>query len=352
MSPPSPPDAFVKSFRALVRKGQRFLVASHVRPDGDAYGSTLALTLALRKAGKTAVAWNPDGMISRFAWLPGAREVEGPALPRGRWDARIVLDTASPDRVGKLSLESASASPIVNVDHHGSNPGFGDLVWVDATRAACGEMVLEILRGAKLPFDREIAVCLFVALSTDTGSFRFSNTRPATLRAAADLLEAGVNLGETSRLTWENEPARRIVFLREILQTARFAEGGKVGLLWIKPRAYARSGAQTEDTEGVIDHIRGVAGVMVALVFEEVPSEGIVRVSLRSKIPQLDVSRIARQFGGGGHAAAAGARISGRPAVVERRVLAAVRTALAAKSFATPISPEGKRAAGSGGKLT
>lgn len=319
----------MKGFRALVKKGKRFLVASHLRPDGDAYGSTLALALALRKAGKTAVAWNPDGMIARFAWLPGARGFGGPALPQGRWDARIILDTASRDRVGKLPLESHPASPIVNVDHHGSNPGFGDLVWVDAARAACGEMVLAIIRGARLPFDREIASCLFVALSTDTGSFRFSNTRAATLRAAADLLDAGVNLGEISRMIWENEPARRVGFLREILRTARFAEGGKVGLLWIKPEAYARSGARPEDSEGVIGCIREVAGVIVALAFEEAPKEGIVRVSFRSKTPRLDVSRIARQFGGGGHAAAAGARIRGRPAAVERRVLAAVKAALA-----------------------
>ncbi|MCC7519621.1 MAG: bifunctional oligoribonuclease/PAP phosphatase NrnA [Verrucomicrobiae bacterium] len=321
------PSDFLKRFRALVKEGRRFLVASHVRPDGDAYGSTLALTLSLRKAGKTATAWNPDGLSERFAWLPGAAGFAGPKLPQGPWDVRIVVDTASPDRVGDFPLASDPASPVVNLDHHGSNPGFGDCVWVDAARAACGEMVFDLLREADLPVDRDIASCLFVAISTDTGSFRFSNTRAATLRAAAELLDAGAEAGELSRMIWENEPARRLAFLREILPTARFEEGGKVGLLWIRSEAYARSGAQPEDTEGVIDFVRSVAGVVVGLVFEEAPGE-IVRVSFRSKDPRVDVAKLAVRFGGGGHAAAAGARISGAPAAVEREVLAAVKAAL------------------------
>jgi phosphoesterase RecJ-like protein len=328
MPSPAVPAAFLERFVALVKGGRRFVIASHVRPDGDAYGSTLALALALRKAGKEVLAWNPDGMSERFAWLPGAGEVAGPEVPKGRWDARIVLDTASPERVGRLSLAPDAASPIVNVDHHGSNPRFGDLVWVDAARASCGEMVLDLARAAGLPMDKEVASCLFVAISTDTGSFRFSNTRPETLRAAADLLEAGVDLGELSRMTWENEPPRRLAFLREVLQTARFEDGGKVGLLWIRPEAYARSGAQPEDTEGLIDLVRGVAGVAVALVFEEIAGEGTVRVSFRSKDPRVDVAKVATKFGGGGHAAAAGARVPGKPADVERDVLSAVRAAV------------------------
>lgn len=322
------PPEFIRGFRDLVGPGRRFVIASHLRPDGDAYGSTLALALALRRAGKEVVAWNPDGMSERFTWLPGASTLQGPALPSGKWDARIVVDTASPERVGGFSLVPDRACPTVNIDHHGSNPRFGDLVWVDATRASCGEMILEVIRGAGLPLDREVASCLFVAISTDTGSFRYSNTRPTTLRAAAELLETGLDLAELSRMTWENEPSRRLAFVREVLQTARFEEGGQVGLLWITPEAYARSGALPEDTEGLIDFVRGVSGVRVALVFEEVAKEGMVRVSFRSKDPKVDVAKIALKFGGGGHAPAAGARIPGKGAEVERNVLAAVRAAL------------------------
>lgn len=324
----SMPQEFVRGFREIVGRGRRFIVASHLRPDGDAYGSTLALALALQRAGKEVVAWNPDGMSERFAWLPGAAALKGPELPKGPWDARIVVDTASPERVGALPLVTDKASPIVNVDHHGSNPRFGDLVWVDGSRASCGEMILDLIRAAGLPLDREVASCLFVAISTDTGSFQYSNTRPATLRAAAELVETGVDLAGLSQMIWENEPARGLAFMREVLQTARFEEGGKVGLLWITPEAYARSGALPEDTEGLIDLVRGVRGVRVALVFEEVPKDGVVRVSFRSKDPRVDVAKVALRFGGGGHAAAAGARIPGKAAEVERAVLAAVRTAL------------------------
>lgn len=328
MPAPRLPQGFARDFRVIVDRGSRFIVASHLRPDGDAYGSALALALALQRAGKEVVVWNPDGMSERFSWLPGAAAMMGPELPEGPWDARIVVDTASPERVGGLSLAPDQSSPIVNVDHHGSNPRFGDLVWVDGTRASCGEMILDLIREIGLPLDREVASCLFVAISTDTGSFRYSNTRPTTLRAAAELLETGVDLAELSRMTWENEPSRRLAFVREVLQTVRFEEEGKVGLLWIKPEAYTRSGALPEDTEGLIDLVRGVRGVRVALVFEEVPKEGGVRVSFRSKDPRVDVAKIALQLGGGGHAAAAGARVSGKSAEVERAVLAAVKAAL------------------------
>lgn len=319
---------FARRFRALVDAGRRFLILTHVRPDGDAYGCVLALAHSLKAMGKEVALWNEDGMAERYAFLPGAEWMTAGPPPTGKFDARIIVDNASLERAGKIALPADPHSPIVNIDHHASNPAFGDLAHVEPSRASCGEIIHDLLKLAQMPVPLAAAECLFVAISTDTGSFQYPAVTPATFRAAAELLERGINLGGLSRQTWESHPPRRLLLLREVLQSAKFAADDRIGYFWIDAASYQRSGAKPEDSEGMIDHIRGIQSVRVAVLFEELPAENRIRLSLRSKDPRVDVNAIARQFGGGGHTAAAGARVAGDRQEIETRVLDAIRRAL------------------------
>jgi len=321
--------AFARQFRTIMKAGRRFLVVTHVRPDGDAYGCMLAIAHSLRMMRKKIVLWNEDGVVDRYRFLPGSDWISSETPPSGSFDARIVVDTASMERAGKISMPSDRRSPIINIDHHASNPGYGDLVYVEPSRASCGEVIFDLLRLAKMPVPKEAAECLFVAISTDTGSFQYPSVTPSTFRIAADLLEYGLDLGEITRRIYESYPPRRLLLLREVLQSARFDSGDRIGYFWIDAGSYRRSGARPEDSEALIDHVRSIHSVRVAVLFEEIAGERTVRISLRSKDRRVDVNRVARQFGGGGHPAAAGARIQGGREEVEQRVLEAVRMELA-----------------------
>jgi len=319
---------FARKFRELIEPKKRFLVLTHVRPDGDAYGCMLAMAHSLKEMGKEVSLWNEDGIIDRYRFLPNSEWVASGEFPKGPFDARIVVDTASADRAGH-TLEKDPNSPIVNIDHHASNPSYGDLAYIEPARASCGEVLLDLLKAAEMPVSRDTAECLFVAISTDTGSFQYPSVTPSTFRAAAELLEHGLDLGEISRQTYESNPPRRLLLLREVLQSAQFDADSRIGYFWITTESYKRSGAKPEDSEGMIDHIRGVHSVVVAVLFEEI-SGGVIRISLRSKDKRIDVNAVAKQFGGGGHAAAAGARIRGSHEEVQAKVLEAIRAKLPA----------------------
>jgi len=319
---------FAEKFRALVNKGRRFLVLTHIRPDGDAYGCMLAMAHSLKALKKEVVLWNVDGVVDRYRFLPGSEWIVSGSPPDGPFDARILVDNANLDRCGKISLQPDVRSPIVNIDHHASNSGFGDLAYVEPDRASCGEVIFDLFKKANMPISNEAARCLFVAISTDTGSFQYPSVTASTFRIAAELLEVGIDLGELSRFTYESHPPRRLLLLREVLQSAQFDSQDRIGYFWIDAGSYQRSGAKPEDSEGMIDHIRSIRSVLVAVLFEELKDEGVIRISLRSKDRHVNVNHVAQKFGGGGHAAAAGGRVRGERSEVESRVLQAIRSML------------------------
>jgi len=307
----------------VLREQQRFAVLSHVRPDGDALGSQLALGLSLKALGKQVTIWNEDGMLEKYAFLPRAELLTKPPAELQDFDVIVALDTAIQNRLGSAGEAARSAKICINIDHHPSNPGYGDLVYIDADAPATGQIIYELIRSQGLPFDQEIAENLYVAISTDTGSFQYPNTTARTFEIAAELVKAGVNVGWTSQLLYENYPRRRIELLRELLATMRFDAGGKIASFSLSLETAARLGVLPEDNEGLIDHLRAIRGVVVAVFFEELP-DAKVRVSMRSKNEAADVCAICTQFGGGGHTLAAGARVRGTLREVEERVLAAV----------------------------
>jgi bifunctional oligoribonuclease and PAP phosphatase NrnA len=308
-----------ESIREAFVSSQRVLLLSHVRPDGDAIGSQIALALALRALGKTVQAWNEDGCPSNLRFLEGSELIVPPPACSENFDLVVCLDTASKERLGRCCLESvAEAKRWLNIDHHLSNPGYGDINFIDASAAATGEMVYELLTSQGLPLPVASAAALYVAISTDTGSFRYPNTTARTFEMAADLLRRGVDAATICRHVYESYPRRRAVLLGELLTHARFE--GETAALILDNATKVRLGILPEDVDGLIDAIRCVDTVKVAAFFEELP-DGRIRVSIRSKDPQIDVSKICHEYGGGGHRLAAGARIRGELRQVVDRVL-------------------------------
>jgi phosphoesterase RecJ-like protein len=299
------------------------LVASHVRPDGDALGSTIAFSLWLKSLGKNVTAWNEEGVTQKFRYLPEHEIVTIPAAEPRAFDAVVALDNSVKNRLGSVWKSVASTKLLVNIDHHISNEGYGDLNYIDPTSPATGQILFEFFRDRAVTITPEIAGNLFAAISTDTGSFQYLGTNARTFLAGAGLIEAGVDVAKISRQMYESQPMRRLELLRYALNQAKFDCDGHLASFSLPLSAVEEMGVLPEDNEGIIDHLRSVEGVVAAVFFEEL-GDGMIRVSSRSKDERVDVCKICKQFGGGGHPLAAGARIQGSLAAVEEKFLEAV----------------------------
>jgi len=312
----------------LIHSEKSFLVLAHYRPDGDAVGSQLALAILLKNLGKNVEAWNDDPVPRKFRFLPHSNLIQLPPAEPKDFDVVIAVDVSTWQRTGTAGQRVGLKKHFINIDHHVSNEKFGDILWIDPSAAASGQVVFELIKRGGFKLTPEIATCLFAAVSTDTGSFTFANTNAGALRVAAELVETGVNVGEVTRHVYESYPRARLRLVQMALADLKFAEHNRIAYYWVTNEMYETSGAKREDTEGLIDYARSIDGVVVAALFEETSEPGKVRISLRSKHPQVDVNSIARHFGGGGHREAAGARMTGTPQEVERRALDAIATAL------------------------
>jgi len=312
----------------VLREHQHFAILGHVRPDGDALGSQLALALSLEQLGKDVRVWNEDGMLEKYSFLPRAELLTKPPATADHVDVAVALDTAIQNRLGTALAAIGSAKIWINIDHHSSNPGYGDLVMVDVSAPATGEIIFKLIRSQGLPFTHDIAENLYAAISTDTGSFQYPKTTARTFEIAAELVRAGgLDVGEISQQLYENYARRRLELLRELLRTMRFSEHDRVARFSLTLKTAADLGVLPEDNEGLIDHLRAIRGVIVAVFFEEL-ADGKVRVSMRSKDEAVDVCAICQKFGGGGHTLAAGARVRGSLAEVEEKVLEEIRDVL------------------------
>jgi bifunctional oligoribonuclease and PAP phosphatase NrnA len=305
---------------------QRFCVVGHVRPDGDCIGSQLALTLALKNQGKEVCCWNEDAVPQKLAFLDPDHIVEKPK-PGQEFDCVIATDAANFDRLGSVGPAVASRKLLVNIDHHQGNTRYGDINWVSAKEASTGELIFKFLKAANWAITPRIADCLFTAVSTDTGSFQYPTTKPMTYHTAAELVKLGANLATICHEVYQSYPLSRVRLLKHVYNNFRLSHRDQIAYFWLKKRDFTRTGADTNDAEGLIDHIRAIEPVVVACLFEEMEPE-LTRVSLRSKSDSVNVNHIAALFGGGGHHAAAGARIPGKPMSVQRRVIGAIKKAL------------------------
>ena len=313
----------------LLVPGRRVCLTTHVNPDGDGLGSEVGLAHLLKARGVEVLIANPTVTPARFEFLMRGlpkvdRSAEAVKTLRGA-DVIVVLDISDLGRLGMLSQTVAERGvPVACIDHHVS-PGTlpPGPHYVDPTAAATGELVSEIALANRWPLTAEVARALYVAILTDTGGFRFSNTRPRTLRIAAELLETGLDPESIYLDVYANAPAGRPRLLAETLQTLVVEED--VGLAWVTvpPGAVERHKLTVDDLDGIVEFPRSVAGVRMALLFREM-SQGRVKVSLRS-VGDVDVAAFAKPFGGGGHVHASGVALGGSLAEVQATVLDAAR---------------------------
>lgn len=309
---------------SVLRNKQRFLVLSHFRPDGDAIGCALAMGLCLKEMGKEVKVWNEDGLPQRFAFLQQSALINTPPQAAEAFEVVIVLDTAVRNRVGARCLEKIAPGALwINIDHHVSNDRLGDLLYIDSAAPAAGQILFELFQQCGLPLTAPMADALYAAISTDTGSFQYPNTTARTYEIAAELVRLGVNIGAINQALYENSPRRRLELLRALLNVLRFSAGERVASFALSAQTAFDLGTIPDDTEGLIDTIRSIEGVVVAAFFEELEG-GLIRLSLRSKDARVDVCAICGEFGGGGHTLASGARVAGTLSEVQERVLAAI----------------------------
>ena len=298
----------MRAVTAAIRTHERFLLTTHEHPDGDALGSLLGMHLGLQALGKDSVMYLPgNGPIAgEYQWMPLAALVRTPPADQ---DERVLfaLDCATAGRIGdSVALERAPL--ILNVDHHHDNTRFGTIDLVVDTASSTGEIVNDLLADLGVLLTPEIAEPLYVALITDTGRFQYSNTTPRALRLGAELVEAGADVAEVFKKVYESVGFPKLKLLARVLDRAEQYEGGRVVISWLVHTDWPDVGAGEGYSEGIIEHLRSVEGAHLVALIREPPFREPVqrRVSLRASDLSLDVSAIARQFGGGGHPQAAG----------------------------------------------
>lgn len=330
-------EAAIRALAAELRPGRRVVLSTHINADGDGCGSEVAMARLLAGMGLQATIVNPTPWPDAYRFLldDGVREAsERGAAALAEAHVLLVLDISDVKRLGQLGdAVRALAVPRLVIDHHiATDDPAGETVLSDTAACATGELVFDLARVLGLPITAAVARGLYVALLTDTGGFRFSNTSPRCHAIAAQLLAAGIDPEEMYRRVYASVPAGKLHVLREALATLEVDEG--LGLSWISLEAGAteRHGVRSEDLEGIVEHPRSIAGTRLALFFRDL-GHGKVKVSFRS-LGDVDSNRLARAFGGGGHARASGALVPGSLAEVRERVVAAARATLAEGSDA------------------
>ncbi len=311
----------LKTIADAIRSADQIAVACHLRPDGDAIGSIVGLARSLALAGKHVRVLSEDGVPWNLVFLPFTDIVEKSAAEPLELDVAIALDTATKERLGERTLRAFSdASLLINIDHHGTNPRYGHLNHVDTSAPATGQIVYELLTSHEFPMDDAVRENLFAAISTDTGSFQYSSTAPRTHRIVAEMMEAGLDTSILAQKLYQEHPLRRVQLQKALLNEMKLCAEGRIASWALTHETQRAVEMDAGDTEGLIDSLRTIQGVVAAVMFEET-SEGKVRVSARSKDARLDVSKVCAEFGGGGHRMAAGARLSGPVAAAEERFL-------------------------------
>lgn len=300
----------------LLKQANTIVIVSHVSPDGDTLGSSLALMHALRSLGKEVVMNVDDDIPAVYSFLPGIQEYRRFAAGEAvEADLLVVIDASSADRAGN-ALEVVNASAVMNIDHHKTNTHFADYLYLDADAAATAEIIYSLLLTMAVPLNIDMATCIYEGLYTDTGSFKYSNTTSNTLATAAALLKLGVNPSTISD-NMEVKSRHQVEMLSEALKTLTFLHDGRVAFVEIAPELYDHN----IDTDTFVSYPRYIEGVEIALLFKQV-EENLTRVSFRSKA--VDVAKIALSFGGGGHQKAAGCSICAPLKEAEKTVLKAL----------------------------
>lgn len=320
---------------AALQDCRTILISVHKNPDGDALGSQLGLMMALEKAGKTVVAHNLDPVPEIYRYLPGSGRISSGPRINVTFDAFLVLD-ADPPRTG-LFDGAWPARTLINIDHHVTNPRQWPITWLDPDATATGEMIYRLVTAMRIPVDRDMALCLYTAIFTDTGSFRYSNTTPESMRIAATLIEAGADPWLVTENVYESFSFRRIDLLGKVLAGIERSPDGRIAWVLVTDELYRLTGTTAEDTDNFVNFVRSVKGVEVAVLFRQTGADQY-KISLRAK-GRVDLSHLATTLGGGGHKNAAGGVLDGTYLAVREKVIAAVGRELDAQLGNKTVPP-------------
>lgn len=305
----------------VLRRGSRFAICSHARPDGDAVGAMLACGLMLSQMGKQAEMVSADPVPLIYRGLPCATTIRQATRLDGDYDAVIMLEC---DGVERTRLKGLEGRLLVNIDHHVSGRAFADVNWIDIDACAVAEMVYRLARAANVTVTPEMATCLYAGVLTDTGSFCYEGTDDHAFELARDLVTRGADPAHIAREVYFSNPLSKMLLLGAALSTLR--RDGRLAWMWVTNADMQRTGAAEEDCEGIVNYAIGVSGVEAAVLLRELPDRR-VRLSLRSK-GTVDVAKIAASFGGGGHLHAGGCTLDGPLSAATEKILETVRREL------------------------
>src|SRR5690242_2113232 len=308
-SPQTQQTSDLQAVADALRSHDRFLLVTHENPDGDALGSLLATKLALDQLGKDSVMYlYGDAPLPReYSFMPLEGILREPPPDSGE-RVLVALDCANESRIGPETTVLESAPLTLDIDHHHDNSRFGGVNLVIGDASSTGEVLRDVFRELDVELTPEIAEALYIAVVTDTGRFQYSNTTPKALRLAADLVEAGADVHKVFQGVYETVQFAKLKLLARALDRAQIFDGGRIVVSYLLRKDFADVGAEEPYSEGIIDYLRAVEGAELAALIREPPRDGSParKVSLRSSVDELDVSAVAREFGGGGHRQAAG----------------------------------------------
>jgi bifunctional oligoribonuclease and PAP phosphatase NrnA len=308
-----------------IRRSTSFLLTTHESPDGDAIGSSLALASFLRKIGKDVCVHYCDPVPELFTFVPGSDTVQQ-HIPDRDFDVAFVLDIGEFRRAGREFCEFTRIATLINLDHHLTCEQFGVYNLIDPAAAATGALVHRIASAFGYRMDADTALCLYVSLIADTGSFRYSNANREAFTIAGEMIECGVNAWDVAEQLYENQPRKRLELLSRSLATLEVICDGLAASLTVTRAMYAETGSDADMTDGFVNYPRSIKGVEVAIFFRQIDDHSY-KVGFRSK-GSVDVSGFAAALGGGGHHNAAGCKVCGGLDEVKARVYAIVKTSL------------------------
>src|SRR6516162_278272 len=289
-----------------IRARQRFVISSHTRPDGDSIGSSLAMAFALRAMGKEADVVHSDPAPGPLMQFPGVRDIQVMPQVGNHYDAAIVMECGDLGRTGVAGLDRFF---LINIDHHPGNVGYGRLNWFNPDAAACGEMVFDLVKALGAPLTPEVAIHVYLAILTDTGSFHYANISPRTFEICKEALEAGVDPVAVARNVYDSNNMGRLKLFGAVLSAMQIDPSGRVAIVYLDHEMARAAGGTYEDTEGLINLPLTVKEIQSVVFFKQNEGEQY-RVSMRSK-GTIDIGGIAKEFGGGGHRNAAGCTVTG-----------------------------------------
>jgi phosphoesterase RecJ-like protein len=315
----------IEAISRVFRDNDRFLIACHENPEGDAIGSELALALALRRMGKTATVLNSDPVPANLRFLPGADTIrfedDGADYP-----VAVVVDCGSPERTGRVGAILSRCPLLVNIDHHRTNGAHGDYRLIDPDAAATGLLIHRILVAMGQPVGLDVALNIYVSVLTDTGSFHYSSANPEAFHVAGEMVALGIDPWQVSEQLFESQEPNRVKLLGRVLDSLELSPSGKFASITTTRRDLADFSASRDFLEGFINYPRSIAGVEVAVSFRE-EDDGNWRVSFRSK-GRVDVAEVSSRFGGGGHRNASGCTVHGPLEEIRRIIFGALESAL------------------------